>query len=145
MEKLLTLLKKYKEIIMYLIFGVMTTAVSLLVYSLAVKLFFFGITAASAVSWVIAVSFAFVTNKLFVFESRSREVKTVLREAVSFFAARIVSGVVEIFLPELLFIIGLDFSLFGVKGIVAKIIVNLIVIIMNYIFSKLFVFKKAGD
>lgn len=145
MEKLLTLLKKYKEIIMYLIFGVMTTAVSLLVYSLAVKLFSFGITAASAVSWVIAVSFAFVTNKLFVFESRSREVKTVLREAVSFFAARIVSGVVEIFLPELLFIIGLDFSLFGVKGLVAKIIVNLIVIIMNYIFSKLFVFKKAGD
>ena len=72
MEKLLTLLKKYKEIIMYLIFGVMTTAVSLLVYSLAVKLFSFGITAASAVSWVIAVSFAFVTNKLFVFESRSR-------------------------------------------------------------------------
>ena len=129
---------------MYLIFGVMTTAVSLLVYSLAVKLFFFGITAASAVSWVIAVSFAFVTNKLFVFESRSREVKIVLREALSFFAARLASGVVEIFLPELLFLIGFDFSVFGVKGLFAKIIVNIIVIVLNYIFSKLWVFKKKG-
>ena len=143
MEKLKNLIAKYKEIIMYLIFGVLTTVVSLVSYSLFVELLPLGITAASAFSWVIAVSFAFITNKLFVFESRSREVKTVLREALSFFAARIVSGVVEIFLPELLFSVGLDFSLFGVKGLVAKLIVNIIVIIMNYIFSKLFVFKKS--
>ena len=143
MEKLKNLITKYKEIIMYLIFGVLTTVVSLVSYSLFVELLPIGITVASAFSWVIAVSFAFITNKLFVFESRSREVKTVLREALSFFAARIVSGVVEIFLPELLFSIGLDFSLFGVKGLVAKLIVNIIVIIMNYIFSKLFVFKKS--
>lgn len=143
MEKLKNLITKYKEIIMYLIFGVLTTVVSLVSYSLFVELLPIGITVASAFSWVIAVSFAFITNKLFVFESRSREVKTVLREALSFFAARIVSGVVEIFLPELLFSVGLDFSLFGVKGLVAKLIVNIIVIIMNYIFSKLFVFKKS--
>ena len=128
---------------MYLIFGVATTVVSLVSYSLCVELLPLGITAASAVSWVISVSFAFITNKLFVFESKSREIKTVLREAVSFFTARGLSGIVEIFLPELLFIIGLDFALFGVKGLVAKIIVNIIVIVMNYIFSKLFVFKKG--
>ncbi len=145
MGNLVSIFKKHKEIIMYLIFGVATTVVSLVSYALFIKLLPLGITVASAFSWVIAVTFAFITNKLFVFESRSHEVKTVLREALSFFAARIVSGVVEIFLPELLFIIGLDFSLFGVKGFVAKIIVNVIVIIMNYIFSKLFVFKKAGD
>lgn len=143
MEKLKNLITKYKEIIMYLIFGVLTTVVSLASYSLFVELLPIGITVASAFSWVIAVSFAFITNKMFVFESCSREVKTVLREALSFFAARIVSGVVEIFLPELLFSVGLDFSLFGVKGLVAKLIVNIIVIIMNYIFSKLFVFKKS--
>lgn len=138
-------LLKHKEIIMYLIFGVLTTLVSLVSYALLIKFLPLSITAASAISWIIAVSFAFVTNKLFVFESKSSDTKTVLREALSFFAARGISGVVEIFLPELLFKAGLDFALFGVKGLVAKIIVNVIVIILNYLFSKLFVFKKAGD
>ncbi len=137
------LFEKYREIIMYLIFGVLTTLVSLLSYSLFVSLLSLSITAASALSWVISVTFAFVTNKLFVFLSRSREKKTVLKELVSFFLARGISGVVEIFLPELLFKVGLSFSLFGVKGLVSKIIVNVIVIILNYIFSKLWVFKKG--
>lgn len=137
------LFEKYREIIMYLIFGVLTTLVSLISYSLLIKFLSLSITAASAISWVIAVSFAFVTNKQFVFKSRSREKKTVLKELISFFAARGISGIVEIFLPEILFKIGLSFSLFGVKGLVSKIIVNVIVIILNYIFSKLWVFKKG--
>ncbi len=141
--KLSAIFKKHREIIMYLIFGVLTTLVSLVSYSLFVELLPLSITAASAISWIIAVSFAFVTNKLFVFESSSRETATVIREALSFFAARILSGIVEIFLPELLFKLGLDFSLFGVKGLLAKIIVNIIVIILNYIFSKLWVFRKG--
>ena len=145
MEKLCFLFKKHKEIIMYLIFGGLTTLVSLVSYSLFVSLLPVGITVASAISWVIAVSFAFITNKLYVFESKSGNIKILLREALSFLAARLISGIVEIFLPELLFKIGLSFSLFGVKGLIAKIIVNVIVIIMNYVFSKLFVFKKAGD
>lgn len=137
------LFEKYREIIMYLIFGVLTTLVSLLSYSLFVSLLSLSITAASALSWVISVTFAFVTNKLFVFLSRSREKKAVLKELVSFYLARGISGVVEIFLPELLFKVGLSFSLFGVKGLVSKIIVNVIVIILNYIFSKLWIFKKG--
>ena len=137
------LFEKYREIIMYLIFGVLTTLVSLLSYSLFVSLLSLSITAASALSWVISVTFAFVTNKLFVFLSRSREKKAVLKELVSFFLARGISGIVEIFLPEIFFKIGLSFSLFGVKGLVSKIIVNVIVIILNYIFSKLWVFKKG--
>ena len=141
MKKLEELLKKHKEILMYVIFGLATTFVSLLVYSLCVG--FAGITLASGISWVISVSFAFVTNKIFVFESKDRGTKTIFREAIYFFAARGLSGVVEIFLPELLFTIGLEFSLFGVEGLVAKIIVNVIVIIMNYIFSKLWVFRKS--
>ena len=137
------LFEKYREIIMYLIFGALTTLVSLLSYSLFVSLLPLSITAASALSWVISVNFAFVTNKLFVFLSRSREKKTVLKEFVSFFLARGISGIVEIFLPELLFKVGLSFSLFGVKGLVSKIFVNVIVSILNYIFSKLWVFKKG--
>lgn len=137
------LFEKYREIIMYLIFGALTTLVSLLSYSLFVSLLPLSITAASALSWVISVNFAFVTNKLFVFLSRSLEKKTVLKELASFFLARGISGIVEIFLPELLFKVGLSFSLFGVKGLVSKIIVNVIVSILNYIFSKLWVFKKG--
>ena len=137
------LFEKYREIIMYLIFGALTTLVSLLSYSLFVSLLPLSITAASALSWVISVNFAFVTNKLFVFLSRSLEKKTVLKELASFFLARGISGIVEIFLPELLFKVGLSFSLFGVKGLVSKIFVNVIVSILNYIFSKLWVFKKG--
>ena len=135
--------ERARELVAYLIFGVLTTLVSLLSYSLLIKFLPLSITAASAISWVIAVSFAFVTNKQFVFKSRSREKKTVLKELASFFLARGISGIVEIFLPEILFKIGLSFSLFGVKGLVSKIIVNVIVIILNYIFSKLWVFKKG--
>lgn len=142
MKKLCSLLKKHKEIIMYLIFGVATTVVSLVSYALFVELFSLGITASSALSWVLAVTFAFVTNKLFVFESRSREKKTVFRELVSFFAARGISGIVEVFLPELLFKVGLNASVFGVEGFVAKVVVNIIVIIMNYVLSRFFVFKN---
>lgn len=145
MGKIGIIFKKHKEIIMYLVFGVATTLTSLFSYSLLIKLLPLSITAASAISWVIAVSFAFVTNKLFVFESRGGKGKKLLREALSFFLSRVASGVVEIFLPELLFKIGLDFELFGVKGLFAKVIVNIIVIIMNYLFSKLWVFKKGSE
>lgn len=142
MEKLCSLLKKHKEIIMYLIFGVATTVVSLVSYALFVELFSLGITASSALSWVLAVTFAFVTNKLFVFESRGGGFCTILREAVSFLAARALSGAVDIFLPELLYKVGLDASFFGVEGFVAKIVVNIIVIVMNYVLSRFFVFQN---
>ena len=141
MEKLCFLFKKYKEIIMYLIFGVLTTLVSLVCYSLFVELFRFSITVSSVFSWIIAVSFAFVTNKLFVFESKKKA--TVFREAIPFFIGRGITGAIDMFLPELLFAIGLRAELFGVKGLLAKIIVNIIVIILNYVFSKLFVFRKG--
>lgn len=141
MEKLCFLFKKYKEIIMYLIFGVLTTLVSLVCYSLFVELLHFSITVSSVFSWIIAVSFAFVTNKLFVFESKKKA--TVLREAIPFFIGRGVTGLIDMFLPELLWNLGLRAELFGVKGLLAKLIVNVIVIILNYIFSKLFVFRKG--
>ncbi len=133
---------KYKEIIMYVVFGGLTTLVSLLSYSLFAEGFLLSITLSSALSWVIAVSFAFVTNKIFVFESKSFKPAVFLREAISFLAARLFSGVIEIFLPEILFNIGLDFELFGVKGLLSKLVVNIIVIILNYILSKLIVFRK---
>lgn len=143
MEGIKKIFEKHREIVMYIVFGLATTLVSLAVYSACVELLAFDITVSSGISWVMSVSFAFVTNKLFVFEASSRQFTTVLRECLSFFGARLLSGAVEIFMPELLYGAGLDFELFGIKGFAAKLLVNVIVIIMNYVLSKLFVFRKG--
>ena len=129
---------------MYLFFGIATTSVNFIIYTVFVKVLQVGMTSSNAVAWLCAVIFAFITNKLFVFESRRFDFKLLLKESVSFFGARIVSGIVEIALPTLLYNIGFDFELFGIKGFAAKAFVSVIVIILNYVFSKLFVFKNRG-
>ena len=142
-QKIKKLQKKNKELIKYIAFGVATTAVNFAVYS---ALLLFGmsgkVTLANLVSWICAVIFAFFTNKLFVFESKSFKIKTLLPEAASFLGARVASGVIEVFLPEILMGIGLDSKIFGIEGLLAKAAVSTLVIVLNYIFSKLVVFKK---
>lgn len=142
MNKIKALLKKYREIILYVIIGGCTTVVNWIVYTALVKAAGADLTAANAAAWFVSVIFAFFTNKLLVFESRGFEKKTVIKEAVSFLGARVVSGVIEIFVPELLFNAGLDSALFGIEGGIAKLSVSVAVIVLNYLFSKLFIFKK---
>ena len=103
----------------------------------------------NAVAFVAAVLFAYVTNKLFVFESKSWSAKTLLREVPAFFGARLVSFGIE----ELLLLFSLSvvhagsyilrlggLSIGGVK--VAKVLISVVTVILNYFFSKLFIFKK---
>ncbi len=141
MKRIKELIIKYKEILLYLIFGGLTTAVSWSSYALFV-LVGLGVTASNALSWVCAVAFAFVTNKLFVFASRSWAVKTLLREAGEFFGARIVTGLLTMVGVPLLMRIGLDQSILGVDGMVAKITMSVLEVLLNYIVSKLVIFKK---
>lgn len=136
------LFQKYREIIMYLIFGVSTTLVNWIVYTLLVSLAGADVTLANGIAWFAAVVFAYITNKLFVFESKSWKISVLVHEIISFFGARVASGVFEIFLPALLMKIGLDQSIFGIEGFAAKLVVSVLVIVLNYIFSKLFVFKN---
>lgn len=136
---ILQFLKKYRQILLYLFFGVTTTAVNWCIYTACHALL--GMTAANAVAWLGAVVYAFVTNKLFVFESKSLKAKVLLAEGLKFFAARGLSGVVEVFLPTGLFAIGLEQSLFGIPGGVAKALVSGLVIVMNYVLSKFLVFQ----
>ena len=143
MKKIIELLKEYKEIIMYLIFGVATTLVNFVVYSVFVDILKADMTVSNAIAWMVAVSLAFVTNKLYVFNSNKRGLLPVLKEAVSFVGSRIISGIIEIFLPTVLYAIGFDFELFGITGFAAKASVSIIVIVLNYVFSKLLVFKKG--
>lgn len=143
---------------MYLIFGGVTTVVSWLVYSLCmlalpfdteVHYSLFGmaldfnikILVANVLSWIIAASVAFVTNKLWVFSSKSWEAKIVRREAMTFFTARGITGFLEIFSVPLLVSWGLSQTLFGIEGLPAKIIVSVVIVILNYIFSKFISFK----
>lgn len=137
---ILQFLKKYRHILLYLLFGVTTTAVNWCIYALSHG--FLGMTAANAVAWLGAVVYAFVTNKLFVFESKSMKAGVWLAEGVKFFASRAFSGVVEVFLPTGLFALGLEQDLFGLEGGVAKALVSVLVIVMNYVLSKWVVFSK---
>lgn len=108
----------------------------------------------SALSWVCGVVFAFVTNKIWVFESKSFKPLVLLKEGIGFVSSRVITGVLEVFgVPLLssfgfdnLFFslaenIGLKMSVFYTDGIYSKVIFAVIVIILNYVFSKLIVFK----
>lgn len=163
MEKIKGLFIKYKEIIMYIIFGVLTTLVNWVVYWLMEPLLssamhgdqviwtIFGknitmsilsIFLANFIAWVAGVVFAFVTNKIWVFESKSWRFGLVMKELWLFVLARLITGVLEWFGVPLLVAMGLNQPLFGAEGFVAKLIVSVVVVILNYVFSKLIIFRK---
>ena len=137
-------MKRYKELMMYVIFGVATTAVNWVVYTICISLSV-DMTLSNAIAWVISVLFAFITNKIFVFESKETQPLKVLREGLSFFGSRIATGLLEIIFPSLLFTLGLNQSFFGIKGLWAKAVVSVLVIILNYIFSKWLVFREKNS
>ncbi len=136
MNKIMNLYRKYREIINYLIVGVLTTVVSLLVYYGSVLTFLnpenpFELQAANILSWVCAVAFAYVTNRIFVFESKSRQI---VREAAAFFAARVGTLLMDM---AIMFV---AVTCLGMNDKIAKLIVQVVVTVANYIFSKFFVF-----
>ena len=143
MNKIKELFTKYKEMIMYLIFGVGTTAVNWIIYTIMVTIGGnINIMVANVVAWIGAVVFAYITNKIWVFESKSWNPKLVLKEAGMFLGARLFSGIFEIGLFPVLMWAGLNQSIFGIEGMVAKVVISVLVIVLNYIFSKLLIFKK---
>lgn len=149
MAKIKELFIKYKEIIMYLIFGVLTTLVSWGSYALFEMAFglFIGNTivlssVANVLSWIAAVLFAFITNKLWVFDSKSFAGATVIKELGAFVGSRLLTGVLEWFGVPLLMLIGLDQPILGIEGMLAKVLISVIVVILNYILSKLLVFRN---
>ena len=142
-EKIRALLKKYWEVISYLFFGGCTTLVSWATYALFVGTLSMPLMAGKILSWVCAVVFAFVTNKLWVFRSKAMDGRTLLRETAEFFGSRAATGVVEVLGLPLLMKLGLDQSLFGVEGFAANLVVTIVVIVLNYVVSKFLVFRKG--
>lgn len=142
MDRIRYYYQKYRELIVYFITGVLTTLVNWGCYAVCVRMFGWSVAVSNAVAWVVAVLFAYVTNKLWVFRSFSWEIRFVLREAFLFVSARILTGIFEIVSVPLLVNLGLSQPLFGVKGMWAKVLVSVVVMILNYVFSKLIVFRK---
>lgn len=138
------LIKKYKEVIMYLVFGVLTTLVNWICYALLTKKGI-NMNVSNVIAWIVAVLFAFITNKLFVFESKNLEIRFVCMELVKFTGARLATGVIEILGLPALYYLGVNQSLFGVEGFLAKVLVSVVVVILNYIFSKLFIFREKRE
>lgn len=138
MEKIKELYKKYKEIINYLIVGGLTTAISLAAYYLCVFTFLnpnspTQLQIANIISWIVGVAFAYFTNRKYVFESKETNK---LKEASKFVGSRITT----LLLDMLLMWLGVTILKFNDK--IIKLISQVLVIVGNYIISKIFVFKK---
>ena len=148
-----SLLIKYKELITYGIFGVATTVVNFATFEIASRILGEKLYLLSnVIAWVVCVVFAYITNKLWVFESKSLKPDVVFKELLSFFAARGFSFIIEeggLFL--LVDVAGLSaYSLkvlsFSISGtFIAKAIVGVVVVIINYFFSKMFIFRKKEE
>ncbi|MGM9637638.1 MAG: GtrA family protein [Eubacteriales bacterium] len=139
MEKLKELYAKYKEQILYLFFGGFTTIVSLGSYWICTEKIGLSITISYWISWILAVLFAFVTNKLFVFDSKKTSEKKTLFELLTFFACRIFTGLIgNGFLK-------LTVDMLHWHNMLMKLISSVIEVVLNYVFSKLIVFRKKTD
>ena len=132
----------------------MTTAVSWTSYTIYAHLFGLieGINTdtvtliSNTLSWVTAVTFSFIANKIRVFESKSWKPGVVVPEILKFYSSRAVVGIIgDVGLPTLLAVIGLDMPIFGVEGLVSKMIVTPVVILFNYLCGKFFVFRKKKE
>lgn len=135
-ENLLKIYEKYKGIILYIFFGGITTLINIVSYYLFYNVFNVSNVTSNIIAWFLSVIFAFVTNKIWVFNSKSWAAKIAIKELVSFISVRLLTGVFD----TSVMYIGVD--LFKFNSLIMKILSNLIVLISNYIGSKLFIFKK---
>lgn len=138
MKKILDLYKKYEELINYLIVGGLTTVVSLGSYYLLVFTVLnpdngLELQIANIISWICAVAFAYVANRVFVFKSKNEEK---LKELTSFVSSRILTLLMDM---AIMFV---TVTIFHMNDKIAKLLVQVVVTVLNYVFSKLFVFKK---
>lgn len=135
-EKCMTLYKKYQELILYVVSGGITTLVNWGCYFVLTRVFDVNYLVANVVAWALAVISAFIINKAVVFRDGVIVVKTILLQFLSFAAFRVFSGAVE---TGALYV---SVDIMGWNDSIMKIAVSVFVVIVNYIFSKLVVFRK---
>lgn len=131
--------QKHKEILLYLFFGGLTFLVSIASYGYCNLVLGINELVANVISWILAVSFAFLTNRIWVFQAPTHSAAEFVAQLVTFFGGRVVTLVVEEVLL-LVFITWLHFP-----SMLIKILAQVIVIVLNYVISKLVVFRKKGQ
>lgn len=125
-----------REVLAYLVFGVLTTLVNIVAFAILSRALSVGTVASNIIAWFLSVLFAYVTNRRWVFGTRG---DSVLKEAATFFTGRVGTGVLD---TAMMFA---TVDLFGWNDIVMKVIVNVIVIILNYVISKFLVFRRKSE
>lgn len=149
MNKIKDLIIKYKSVLLYLIFGVLTTVVNIVTFYLCNLVLaqqyiiwgwpLSGWAIANAIAWVVAVLFAYITNRIFVFESKKTGVKAISTEIISFFAFRLLTLGFDMAIMYVMI------DMLSINDIISKVVANIVVIILNYVFSKLFIFKAKSN
>lgn len=136
LQKITSLVKSHWDIITYLFFGVLTTVVNYLVYLPVYNLLHLSASLSNAIAWVAAVAFAYLTNKPWVFKSHDWSRQTVIPELTKFVSCRLASGIME----TVILLVTVD--LFHWNGNIWKLVTSVLVVVLNYVASKLLVFKK---
>ena len=136
LKKLAELYRTHKEGIRYLIFGALTTIVNILAYSILYYALHINNAISNVIAWIMGATFAYITNKLYVFNSKVNNKKELIKEIVYFYGCRLLTLAVD----EGIMVLTVD--KLGWNALLMKIIANIIVIILNFIFSKILIFKK---
>lgn len=142
-DKIINIIDKYidkqennkrLEVLSYLLFGGLTTIVNILIYYIFTNFLSFNFETSNIIAWIISVTFAFITNKLFVFENNKKT--NIFKQAISFYGFRLLSLFIDMALMYLFI------KVLIINDMLTKVAVNILVIIINYFFSKLFIFGK---
>lgn len=133
-------LRKYKDVILYLFFGACTTVVNIVAYWVLVHPIGLSTMFGTVSAWFISVLFAYVTNRKWVFHSESVTSREIFGEVVSFFGCRLATGIID-WLCMFVFV-----QVLNLNDMFIKIVANILVVVLNYVASKLLIFrKKKGD
>lgn len=130
-------MKKYWDVIPYLFFGVCTTVVNVVAYWICAHPLGLGTMMSTIIAWILAVLFAYVTNRKWVFHSEAHGAEAIGKEMASFFGCRLATGVVD-WVCMFIFVEWLSMN-----DVIIKAAANFVVIVLNYVASKLIIFKKG--
>ena len=140
LHNILLLIKRYREQLLYLIFGVLTVAVDQASFMILLRLLpKTTSTIPTVIAWIIAVNFAYVVNHKWVFQMQSKGIRKLFREAISFYLARIFSLLLAVIIMWLLV------DLLHYSAYIIKLAFNVLVVVINYLSSKFWVFRRGDD
>ena len=136
MSRLSELFHTYQDVISYLFFGGCSTAVNVLSFGFLSHVLCLSTVVATSVSWLVTVLFVYVTNRRWVFHSEAKGASEIAREFVYFMACRLATGVLDVV------IMWCSVDVMGLNGLVMKFVSNVIVVVLNYVASKLIIFRR---